>query len=111
MTKFKATNEQVIQMATNAVNASRPVGMGMLQYQPNDLTTDQIKGIMDDDGFSLDYVQGRMVKMRIKKLEGSLWQMQYETNTEYQSWGTKYPTAHDLIKSAGITVATNMVVD
>lgn len=103
MIVFKATDEQAKQIAVNAIHASEPVGMGLLHYVPGDhWTTENIP--LDDLGttINLDYVQGRMVKLYMKKGESGTWAIKDLNglpNVEYQSWAKKYPTYDDLILS------------
>jgi len=97
--RFKATEQQILQMAANAVNASKPMGMGFLHYQPNN----QFKPedfIIKKNGLYLDYVQGRMVKLFIHKIEDNEWEVIGEPRCDYQSWCSKYPAYEDLINSA-----------
>lgn len=97
MIAFKATEEQAKQIAVNAIHASEPVGMGRLHFIPGDhFTTEHIP--LELGEISLDYVQGRMVKLHMKR-EGEHWEMRKDVDVEYQSWAKKYPTARDLILS------------
>lgn len=109
MIKFKATNEQILQMAANAFNASIPMGLGFFSYDPQtDAVPDDFMGYLRvsvDSGYgyiSLDYVQGRMVKLYASRKE-NVWQMR-EPRLDYQSWKQRYPTARDLIESVGAEV-------
>jgi len=98
--EFKATEEQVKQIAVNAVTASAPMGMGFLHHQPDqEFKPDDFK--IDKFGLSLDYVQGRMVKLSIGKTENGNWQIHGEPRSDYQSWIQKYSTNEELIKSVG----------
>ena len=107
MIKFKATKEQVAQICANAINASLPMGMGIYQYNPqHTFTAKECLGLVPDNegGYcSLDYVEGRMVKMHIKKA-GDSWEINnLKVSEDYQSWGRKYPTYDVLLKSvAGV---------
>jgi len=107
--KFKATIEQIKQIAANAVNASDPGGpqsMGWLHhtdkvFQPTDIT-------MRDNMLSLDYVQGRMVKlhMRCVNTEEQIWEVSGSVpRPDYQSWYRTYPTFASLLQSVeGVTI-------
>ena len=99
--KFKATEKQVQKMAALASNASIPIGMGFLQHNPNKefgAHDFEIRG-----GIFLDYVMGRMVKLRISKVKPDYWEIpDQEPTPDYQSWCGKYPTYKDLMEAAGI---------
>jgi len=95
---FKATEEQVKQIAANAVNASKPMGMGFLHYTNRVFTNKDFN--IDKFGLNLDYVQGRMVKLNIKHKGDNQWQIIHgEPTYDYQSWINKYPTNQDLVNS------------
>jgi len=98
---FKATDEQVLQMAANAVNASNPVGVGAIMYNPGSVFSKTDFCVMHSM-VSVDYCGGRMTKF-IAIRHGDYWKMR-EPHPEYQSWIRAYPTAKDLIESAGATV-------
>jgi hypothetical protein len=109
MIKFKATDQQILQMAANAFNASTPMGLGFFSYEPetNAVPEDFKENlrINNESGYgciSLDYVQGRMVKLYASRIE-NVWQIQ-EPRLDYQSWKQRYPTARDLIESVGAEV-------
>jgi len=104
--RFKATEEQLTKIVLNAVNASAPVGLGRLQYTPGDLTAKDLNIEFTKLSFlSFDYVQGRMVKLHIKKVEHE-WELPdddfFPPNPEYQSWAAIYPTYQALLRSAGV---------
>lgn len=101
--EFKATEKQIIEMAVNAINASHAIGMGAMRatnktFQPEDIT-------LTSFGFSCDYVQGRMVKLNIKRINEDTWEpagLTRNPNMEYQSWCKEYATFEDLKKSVGL---------
>ncbi len=99
--KFKATEGQVKQIFANAINASIPVGMGFLQVKEKHYTSEDIiipeMGVLD-----LDYFEGRMVKLAIKKIGKQEWEItrpQYPPRIDYQSWVGEYHTLDSLIGS------------
>ena len=96
--KFKATDEQVKQIAINAIMASSPMGLGFIQYNPSlKLETKNIA--IANNLVNIDYFQGRMVKL-FMKLENGWWHVdEHRVHPEYQSWVSKYPTMLDLIAS------------
>lgn len=98
--KFIATPEQVAQIAANAVNASTPMGLGALHYNQQ---RQFVAGDFEPDarGLYLDYVEGRMVKLYIRKDEtlGNSWELAHEPRADYQSWAHKYPTNEALVAS------------
>jgi hypothetical protein len=109
MIKFKATDQQILQIAANAFNASTPMGLGFFSYDPQtNAVPDDFKEnlrINNESGYgyiSLDYVQGRMVKLYASRKE-NVWQMRAPI-PEYQSWIHNYPTARHLIESVGAEV-------
>jgi len=96
--KFKATEEQIKQIAVNAVKASSAMGMGHFhfngeqEFKPDDFKTDK-------SGLYLDYVQGRMVKLNISRAGEGEWEIHGEPRSDYQSWKSTYPTNDDLVNS------------
>ena len=100
---FKATNEQLCQIAANAVNASLPVGMGKFHYQPGKTFTPREMGDFEDEcGLSFDYVQGRIVKLSLYRVSGQdgVFEMRPAIpDPEYHSWVQVYPTSRGLLES------------
>jgi hypothetical protein len=47
-------------------NASRPQGMGFLQYNPEDMTVDVARRILNDHYVDFDYLAGRMMKINLR---------------------------------------------
>lgn len=96
--KFKATEEQVKQMAVNAIKASIPMGLGHLQYdQDHIIVADMIK--TESRGCFVDYFFGRMVKLNIFKDGENEWSIRNELYPDYQSWCRKYKDGKDLVES------------
>lgn len=75
--KFNATEEQVKQIAANAVNASVPVGMGHIHFRPGDYAPEDIE--VTEFGVEIDYFHGRMVKLYIKPCKGDSWETRGQT--------------------------------
>lgn len=104
--KFSATREQLLCLMANAVNASSPVGMGFLQFQNKVYSPADMESYVIDDKeifTSLDYVDGRMVKLTIFKQEGQ-YIIRDGFTADYQSFMCRYATVEDLVKSAGIKI-------
>lgn len=104
--KVKLTNEQVLQLMANAINASEPMGLGFLHAKPVNYTAEDISEHYTDDPFSeyrdinIDYYEGRMVKLAIRKGDdGFVDVIPDEPRVDYQSWARKYPTAEHLVNS------------
>lgn len=111
MIRFRATDGQMIKMINNAVQESEAVGMGVFPFNFDTKFEmgDYIK-IKDNSYVSIDYYEGRMVKLdfsRMVKLDGDVvfeindW---CEPRYDYQSWCVKYPTYRDLLESANIEI-------
>lgn len=98
MITFKATDEQVKQIAVNAVQASKPIGMGFLHYNPSKKYNSSDFTI-GHSGIDLDYINGRMVKLYLWKIDDGIWKINGKAQSDYQSWVHKYPTYEDLLKS------------
>lgn len=96
--QFKATDEQIKQIAANAVNASAPMGMGHLHFTNKKFEPKEFE-VPEKGTFSLDYVQGRMVKLTLWNKDGVWKTPDRAPDIEYQSWMTKYPTYEALIQS------------
>ena len=106
--KFKATEEQINQIAANAVNASSPMGMGYLQFDQGKVYGSSDFNHPYDETrprFSLDYVDGRMVKLHLARVADGIWSTSdREPTSDYQSWCRKYPTYRALVESVGAEV-------
>jgi hypothetical protein len=46
-------------------DASRPLGMGMLSYDPRPMTREQAEGLLERNTY-FDYLQGRVMKVDLK---------------------------------------------
>jgi len=100
--EFKATEAQIKKVAALAVNASSPIGMGVLHYKA-DFEFSPSDFEVDETGLHLDYVQGRMVKLNIRRIDGNTYKARDDAPTaDYQSWVHKYPTYEALFSAAGI---------
>jgi hypothetical protein len=105
--EFKATEEQVWEIMTNAINASSPAGMGFFHFENKDYTVEEVKANLAVDGYGrpqknevyADYFAGRMVKLNIRRVSDGVWGMNDEFRDDYQSFCHKYPTPLDLIAS------------
>ena len=98
---FTATEQQVKEIALNAIQASRVVGMGVYQdahFKGVPLGVDDIE-LDKKGGVYIDYFRGRMVKLCINKKGNNTWEIRDTVDIEYQSWGEKYSTAKDLVSS------------
>jgi len=106
---FKANQDQVFRLFSNAFIASKSMGLGKVSFDSeHSFTTDDFAGLRHwKGGFCADYVYGRMMKLRIYSHEYG-WIVNPGLNSEddpridYQSWAEKYPTWPDLFKSADI---------
>lgn len=106
--KFKATDDQVKQMAVNAINASRQFGMGFLSSG-----ADALRGELDLQErhdklreLHIDYYNGRMVKFHAREVEPGVWEAWPDLpRGDYQSWCGQYPTMKMLLSSV-ITEST-----
>lgn len=105
--RFRATEDQVLQLGSNAVNASYG---GFFWPADNKSaitvtreTTAHDSGLgskaLTKDGLHLDYVAGRMVKLHVRRVGDGLWEMNWGPRGDYQSWCRKYPTNEALIRS------------
>lgn len=101
--KIRATEDQALQMAANAVNASKPMGLGLLRYREGRVfAASDLAGDVDEVGLYLDYVQGRMVKLGLFRatVEDDRWLLpDSEPRSDYQSWVVRYPTYRALALS------------
>ena len=102
--RIKATIEQVQQIGFNAFKAAKPYGRGIDQYQKNsDLKPEDLllqKDILTKLRLNLDYVEGRLVKVRISYLAGDEWHIDTTLpHPDYASWSITYPTYKALVNS------------
>lgn len=103
---FNATDDQLYNLCKNAFDNSRPMGMGFLHFKP-DSEFDKSWCEFTGKHLSMDYVQGRMVKIMIGKPDdksGYDYRLysQSKPDPEYQSWYHKFPTYQELFKASGI---------
>lgn len=99
MLKFNATENQIKELMSNAFNTSKPMGMGLLHFNPTKAKPEEFN--YTGGNVHMDYVQGRMVKLSInmnKYNEGFVCRSG-DADIEYQSWASTYPTYQDLLKS------------
>lgn len=104
MIRFEATKDQLLQLAANAVNASAPMGAGLIHYKEKTYKPHEFNHRLFNNQLAIDYFEGRMTKLYIVKDETS-WIMKREPEGDYQSWQHTYPTNRDLLNSvAGINI-------
>lgn len=101
--KFKASAEQMAEIMANAYNASVSVGLGYLSASPASISKKDFLSAaeyVDEKGYlSLDYVQGRMVKLHMERKDG-FWQVpDHPPRADYQSWCQRYPDYKALIET------------
>lgn len=103
--KFQATTEQVKQIFVNAINASKPMGMGFLHFDEREYTVDDLEGLDTSEAMNADYIDGRMVKLAIFPKRDSTWETMdnHQASPDYQSWVSAY-TPRSLVESVGAVV-------
>jgi hypothetical protein len=87
---------QALQVSANAINASAPMGLGFLHFEPKEYTAEEVESQFPH----YDYFEGRMVKLSFIEKDGEFLLPDGNVDIEYQSWAGKYPTYHDLAQSA-----------
>jgi len=100
------SDREVIRMCQLAYNASYGVGLGLLN--PNvkrSLSFDDAASALSKclviGEIHMDYVNGRMVKLRMHRNAEGLWEFPSRPlNPEYQSWCTVYPSYDSLVQAA-----------
>lgn len=101
--EITATEEQIKKIAAAAAQASSPVGMGLLHFNPDFKFQPEQFNFVHLDGkkfLDLDYVQGRCVKITIKQVDGDRWNISGDQpRADYQTWCTTYKTNADLVAS------------
>lgn len=104
--RFTAKTDQLKRVVARAVNASSPVGLGLIHYENRDYYPNQFMLDADKDKeIYIDYYRGRMVKLLLKR-KGDFWEAEDEIRADYQSWRPTYPTITALLQSEGIEVQT-----
>lgn len=96
--QFKATEQQIRQIAVNAFHNSRPLGLGYLNHRP-DLNVNLEDFDLEDGNLDLDYVAGRCVKLFIRNIGGEMWEIAQSPTRDHQTWVRKYPTNEALVES------------
>lgn len=97
--EFKATEQQIKEIAVKAITYSKPLGLvffqslGEINIKPEDIELNQ-------DGLDLNYVEGRCVKLFIRRglPEGS-WHIDNIADPEYQTWARRYGSNETLVSS------------
>ena len=100
--EFTGTVDQVKLVAANAINASKPVGLGYLHYQPKEYTINDVS--LAESGIYIDYHEGRMVKLNLHRVSDSEWRVSSYVDPEYHSWASTYPSMQDLLQSAKVEI-------
>lgn len=97
---MELTEQQARQIAANAVNASAPMGVGIMAFDDKVYSPDDVQQCVSDRGINIDYFDGRMVKLYIRR-DGDDWILPtHSPRHDYQSWVTTYPTYEALFQSA-----------
>lgn len=97
--RFKATREQIGEIAAKAFEASAPMGMGWMNFDANEVI-DARKFVPEEGAnLSLDYVSGRMVKLNIRNEGDGVWKTNSRASYDYQSWLSRFSSPLDLIQS------------
>lgn len=101
---FTATEEQIYQIFTNAINASKPIGLGKIHYKDVLYTVNEVRQWATPNRvgfgawFEVDYFEGRMVKLSVYRKDDQ-WILRGEPKIDYQSWSRVYPTYEALVES------------
>ena len=101
--RFRATIGELTQMMANAVNRSKPVGLGIFHFQDKWYTAKEMESSLFMSDVNLDYYDGRMVKLYIRHNPDGTYEMRDEFRPDYQSFCGEYPTGRALLHSVGIT--------
>jgi hypothetical protein len=102
-TCFSADTQQMAQIMVNAINASIPMGMGFIHYEPGNISTEEFLRAAHAENFrSIDYYRGRMVKIHAQK-DGERFYFYGEPREDYQSWAKKYPSYEALLTASGVS--------
>ena len=98
MIRFKATDEQLRRISLLAINASIPMGVGLLHYQNKHYTMDDIKKSLSfENGVIIDYFEGRMVKLYIVSLGNGWYSVENDIDIMRQSFKRSYADMKALI--------------
>ena len=107
--RFKATDEQVSAILASAFNHSTPVGLGFLHFKPGKKASsefiDRVKACDEGRSVGMDYEEGRMVKIAIRKGSEGIWEIRGPSpDPSYQSWASRYPSYNLLIEESGAEI-------
>lgn len=103
--KFTATEAQLREVAALAYNASRPEGLGFLQYVEGDVRSVDLGHIKVINGFHHDYVQGRKIRLTVRReSDGAYSVPDADPSIGHQTWAWRYPSYRALLKAAGVSV-------
>lgn len=103
-TVFNASDDQLAKIMVNAINASLPAGMGFMHFRPGEISVEDFRKVATGSNFtSVDYFQGRMVKLYAFKRPDGSYQFRGTPDVEYQSWARKYSSYSELLDSAGVS--------
>jgi len=66
-------NKDKAEVLAKLYNASQPLGMGFLQADGNDMTTEQARELLDAGQTYFDYLKGRVMKVDLSGDELDPW--------------------------------------
>ena len=96
--QFKATEQEVKEIGANAIQYSRPFGLGYLGYR-SELVIKPEDIDLEDGNLNLDHVAGQCVKLFIRNIGGEMWEIAESPTRDYQTWVSKWPTNEALVES------------
>jgi len=66
MSKLNIAGKNKAEVLAKLYNASKPLGMGVLHFDPSEMTVDQAQEIIDKEGLRFDYLKGRVMKVNLE---------------------------------------------
>jgi hypothetical protein len=63
ITMIDLSSKDKAEVLAKLYNASKPLGMGFLQADGNDMTTEEARKLLDDGQTYFDYLKGRVMKV------------------------------------------------
>jgi hypothetical protein len=121
-TLFTATEHHLYNLLTNVINASKPAGLGMLNYKDKTYTIHEIKirfamAHLATKHFEIGWFEGRRVDLSIRVVAFpdsrgiGTYAIEYQPRPTYQTWIHKYPTNELLIKYSDACVLEKETAD
>lgn len=81
------SNKDKAEVLAALYNHSKPIGMGIIQYDPTPMTVEIARKVLENMGYSFDYLKGRTMKVNLE--EDTLYVHGYNKDNNYPGLAQK----------------------